>query len=352
MGLPEIHIKTHSLDVRLPFGKALFFATGMVLLTAFLLEGLFRLPSIQARLMPQSYLLPDAYEIKLDFMAKLPARPDCFVLGSSVAHAGIHAAQLNESLAQSDRALTCFNFAAPGAIPAEQVAIAEFVLKEYQPRVLVLMVYFGDFKERPPESQDIAWTQSVWLRYKAGQVNAQGFLIEHSTLYRYILTYRKWATHDYEKLTTDTRLGMQLFGADGSKRDTRQFEKFGLAPDPVLDAAVFRFWKGYRVSADQLTALEAIIDQTAEHGVQLIVVEAPFHRSILNYVEDPEGDYQSFIDAVSLLLAERGISFLRMEDWSVLPDEVWADRNHLNKYGADLFTDWLTGPLFDALSQP
>ncbi len=340
-------LRTATLDVSLPFGKTLTLGLLYLVLALLLAEFALRQPAVQARLLPPGRLLPAAMEIKLRLLAERSQPPDCFVLGSSVVNSGIHAAQLNQSLAELD----CFNFSVPDITIRQQAVIVEFVLRQYQPRLIILGTYIGDFNTRSDEQT--AWIHTTpWLLYQRGQFSPQGWLIEHSAFYRAILAYRGWARHSFASESTDVQTALAQTGPDGSNRNPRQYGHFHLPPDPALEQGLYNFFNAYVFSAEELAGLDTIVELAAAHSAQLVVVELPFHTSLNAYLNDPAGDYASFEQPVAGALAAAGIPFLQLPDWTSLPDEAWANRNHLNGTGADLYTEWLAGKLPAALTAP
>jgi hypothetical protein len=82
-------------------------------------------------------------------------------------------------------------------------------------------------------------------------------------------------------------------------------------------------------------------------GVEIVLLEMPVHDSFIAYFPDGKLDYELAVSTVRTAAEEQSVPFYATIDSSMILDEGWLNRNHLNSQGAQIFSSWLAEIIFD-----
>jgi hypothetical protein len=127
----------------------------------------------------------------------------------------------------------------------------------------------------------------------------------------------------------------------------------GTLPDP--DDALwqvkyyFSVLSEYQVRPENVAGLEQVLNQAGR--TQVLVVAMPVPETYFGFFNDPEADYQRFLDAVSYRAAAHGVPFLTSTPQLQIPVDGWVDYSHLNSEGAMLFSNWLGRQIGEGIAQ-
>jgi hypothetical protein len=267
---------------------------------------------------------------------------DCLALGSSTVRLGIDPDPLGEALARkSGRGVRCFNFGVEGFKATEVAAIADILVADYRPGLLIYGTTPLDYGTLDGEHRPDGVETAPWVRYRRGHFDAEGWVTAHSAAYRYYLTYRQRAD--------PARWRYLLFLEDRARPSG--FLAFEGTPHGNSTMAASRLVQSNdeRPSFD-LGALGRLAALRAR-GVEVVVVEMPLPPGASAMFEHGEADYQNFIEQLQAYADRERIPLVRQGATLALPADAWLGPVHLNAKGARLFSDWLGGELGTATAR-
>lgn len=311
------------------------------------LEWLARQSAVQALLPPPGVGSRSLqFEVQLDRLERFAAagRVDCLIIGSSIAHLGVNPTVVSQTYTDhTGRPLRCFNFGVWGMDAATAGALAPLLVAEYDVPMLIYVTAARDYL-RDPEAGKLL--DNPWMYNRSGQATPATWLVEHSMALRTLgaLINRVHVDNQWMQQVMDVDHATQ---ADGYYRETAVGD-VSRPPDLNAPAEQLYVWmlSEYTVHPAALAGLEQLLATPA----QVLLVEAPMHPSILDFLPQGEADYRAFAEQTQALGASAGAPLL----WGAslpqrIPDAGWSDRFHLNVTGADQFSaevgTWLAGVL-------
>ena len=332
--------------------RTLIFSLVLIVIIFGIAEGITRIPAIQEKLPPPSVgSYHRVFEIRLDLLNEFVEENgdvDCIFMGSSMVAAGINPDVFNQeysSLVGED--IACFNFGIEGLTASSAAVIADFLVREYQPALLIYGTSARDYSEKI--GGDSATALNVpWLRYQSGEFSVEGWLVEHSFAFKYMLVYRNWMTAEIEKFKEDTAASTERFSANGSISWDKEFENISTPPTPDKEKAFFGTMSEYEISQTDLDGLESILG-LRNSETQVVVVEMPVHWTFMYFFDNNEEDYLIFFETIPTLVADNDGIFLPSTSLELIPDHGWANRNHLNTTGSTIFSTWLGEQIANAV---
>ena len=319
-------------------------------------EWFFRLDAVRAGLTgPKIGSRHHQFEIQLGRLEKLvnEGEPiDCIFLGNSMVWLGVNPLIVNQSFQdKTGREIHCFNFGV-SALPASSAGkIAAMLVKKYHPKILIYGTFARDYAV-PADAEDAyVVSDTPWLKYQNGEYNLQGWLYSHSSIFQYKGHMRDFLFMNYleDVFPQQDAPPYQAHGLDPKydiRVDVRTSPDFESAQnrDPVK-------WLGhFEIQQENLQGLRQIVQQS-DNGVQVIVIEMPFHENAYQFFPNEKQDYQPYIQQLDSITASSHTSFWRLDDQPFLSPENWWDYFHLNLQGADRFSEWLGNELADTYLQ-
>ncbi|MBI3160803.1 MAG: hypothetical protein HYZ26_14485 [Chloroflexi bacterium] len=264
---------------------------------------------------------------------------DCIILGSSMPLLGLDPNPLADRLG-----VECFNFSLNGMSAAGAGALAHALLQRYRPTLLIYGVEMRAFAAIDSATQ---WRQLViprpWLQYARGQFTLEGWLLARSRFYGQLLAFSYWAEPLGEWWVTPTSLedydGFEPI--DGQSIDVTQ----PLSEPELTQREIVASLRDYRILPEEWAGLEDLARAAAASGTRLVLVEMPVHESFLLYLGNGAADHAAFIQALEDFSTANEFLFVPSFGQVDLPPAVWADRNHLNRAGAQQFSAWLAARL-------
>lgn len=335
-----------------PLGRAWLGAFLILLLVIGAAEAASRLQFLQDRL-PRPSLGTGHRQFEIqwarlnDFIAQ-EGPPDCIVLGNSTVRSGIDPEILSAAYqAQTGTPIRCFNFGVDGLDAPTAASLARLLVQKAQPHLLILEVTtLGNGRA------SMYISSSPWFQEQLGHPNFDSWLIENSRAYDYyLLLLDLYETPDF--YTHNQQWETQI-NAQGYHRATRVLENAGEAPNPEMEARLFKeIAMRWPETGDEYQAFYASLDQITQlrEGVQIVAIETPLHPTFLLYLEGGEQQYTVFVDQIRQYLDGEAIEFYPVKGILQIPDDHWQDRNHLNYKGAQIFSQWLGQKLGQAVNQ-
>ncbi|MBI5081478.1 MAG: hypothetical protein HZB17_09280, partial [Chloroflexi bacterium] len=277
---------------------------------------------------------------RLDALAKAKGKIDCIFIGSSAVDADVDPqvmAEVFRTRAGDD--LTCFNFALAAMPTASAEMIGKMLITRYHPKILLYGVGPFEFSKDFPDTS----YRAPWVLSQAGDVSAEGVLMEYSFLYRYGVGLSGW--RDVEQIQLGSKLEgtISSFGFNAYKGDA--FE------DPPLPAGM----DPHSLHPPRFDGYRAFLDSRLTTGVQIVVFELPTQLDF-RVKKDPSGELiyrQKLLEPVMADAESRGALFWRTGQilYEVIPLDHFADWQHLNRRGKDVFSRWLGEQLAQEVQQ-
>jgi hypothetical protein len=225
-----------------------------------------------------------------------------------------------------------------GITVADVGALARIVAEDFRPRLLFFAGTAGDFRMTDGGRVPAQVAASSWVRQRLGEASAEGILIAHSALYRYVLTYRSWpapVTWAYLVSLEQHPVGTGFWPIDLTTPMDGPIPQKMPRNFPVPDSEVPRL---------DLTGLARLAD-VRTRDVDVALAEVPVHPTAVDLYEHGREDLAAFRDQVAEFADRNGIPFWRDFPATFVPAGGWFDRAHLNGRGAHAFSDWLGGRL-------
>jgi hypothetical protein len=275
----------------------------------------------------------------------------CLFLGDSTVMTNFAPGPFAEAYRQeTGEAVDCFNFGV-GAVTAVGFAtLSDLLVQEYRPRLLLVGVQALSFTVPEEEQGGADLSANAWVRYKLGDFNLEGWLYEHSHLYRHLGAFGQLATFTANPQEVMQSAAGEVGGAQDGFYPMVGPGPFDVAelPDPAVDHPYlehyFAVMGGFRMLPENLAALERIMALDSP-ATQVIVVEMPVPETFYAFFANGAEDYEAFVEGVKRETAVNHIPFWRITDLSQLPAPLWFNYNHLNADGAPIFSRWLAHQL-------
>ena len=278
---------------------------------------------------------------------------DCIMIGSSMVDVGFNPASFQNSYhAVTGRNIHCFNFGIDASSATSTAALAQILIEDYQPRLLIFGTDPRDYA-LPSEDRDPAVIlETSWVQYRLGDFSLEGWLIEHSHFYRYRLHLSRLARLNFEgTLRSSTKTTFEIL-PNGFTPFSKVSTYINEPPEPGDDSFEVTYYSKvyspYQIYDENLVALERIMGYKE---TQVIVVEMPVSDGLYYFFGNGDKDYDRYISNVSELANRRHVPFWRTEPLDFIPDIGWMDYSHLNTTGAEILSTWLGQQVGNAENQ-
>jgi hypothetical protein len=241
----------------------------------------------------------------------------------------------------ADEPLLCFNLGMMGLRARELVALADYLITRYQPRLLIYGTSVRDFRTEDKGSHPVV--NNPWMQYHLGNFTLQGWLLEHSYAFRYLTLLATWKGSDTARELRASLSQLQTIGAWGYKATGGTDPAIDLTspPDPQTESRFFDALDAFTTTATaDFDGLRAFLALCRQAGVAVAVVEMPVHPTLVGFLSDP-ATFERFLAAVEEIAVENNTGFYPTTDQVALPSNGWYDRNHLNTQGAARLSTWL-----------
>ncbi len=317
--------------------KTILFSLFCLFLILIGYELILRIEGIRSQLPALSIGQIDRYpelDIKLQRLNELSKTEtiNCFLVGSSMVDAGIDPQILSLELSKSSGTnYHCFNFGLSGAMVETSVTIMEFLAAQYSPDLIIFGTSAIEFDRTFVETRELG--QIPWIQYKLGRFSIEGWLVDHSLLYRSLLSLQKMSSPEFKE---DYLWWDQLIDQYGLRVWTNQeMDRSG------VDEILLYDFELNPVDLDQLESIKEFQNQ----GIKVEFVEMPIYPAHLDfYIEGGETSYdQLFVEPVTRSLQTQGNTLIRSQPIisEIVTEDGWYNKNHLNFSGAELFSAWL-----------
>lgn len=336
-----------TLRLNRPFGQTIALATSIFALLlgaaeVFARSDIFRAPLTAPSMGTRHYEFGPKFA-QLEMISKEEGKINCLILGSSMVDLGIDPEVIASTFKeQAGQEIRCFNFAIDALPAAGAAALAEILVTEYEPQLLIYGTDARDYAVRREAEDLTVILDSNWIRYRQGIFTLDGWLLQNSYLYRFRNHLPQLLRFDFEDtLRSNQRGRITKYGFTPVSKTGAQVTT---PPDLNDDAYLLQYYFGllsdYEMQSANLAGLERILD-LSEPALKVAIVEMPVPETYFYFFGNGRQDYQVFIDRVSHLAATKNVPFWQSTPLRFIPDEGWVDYSHMNTKGARIFSAWL-----------
>jgi hypothetical protein len=312
-----------------------------------LVELTARTPQAQKRLPLRSFgNFHYQFEIKwfrLQEFVKQNGGVDVIVLGSSLVNTGVDPEVMSQAyFEQTGKHLRIFNFGVEGLTIDPNSVNARILVDTYHPALLIYVTEMRDFIDGLALDYQQMFLSDPWIQYRQGKINLLGWLIDNSTALQSYLPYRNWMRADFPETIHLYRYRSHNTSASGYEVENGVEENIDIPPDPADPAEInnFETFNNFKIAATRLENLESILALGNNEDTKVLIVEMPVHPTYYVYAGG-EAVHHQFQQTISSLVMNADGSFIPAESCSDIPLDGRANRWHLNKKGAPIFSTCL-----------
>jgi hypothetical protein len=346
-----------SLKFSRPTHQTLLLALGSFVILVLSLEAVARSKPVQAHVPFQAYGSNHIqFEVQIKKLKAFIAQkglPDCLILGTSQSLRSIDPKAFAKTYKElTGKDILCYNFSVVGATLPTTYLLSKILVNQLHPKLLIVGTSFLDFTERRENRNDLRFEENTWIAYQLGKPTIKGWLLEHSYAYR-LLTLISYGAPDGLKFANVANETRKWIGQIGDSGFGYSDEIYNLEEDMspgFLKNFLDDFGK-FRVSTRNLDSLEMIIEVAQQAKAQPIIVEMPYHPSLID-LRDSQGQplpekekLEKFVLQVNTQIASianlHQILFWTTHHLDIFPKNGWHDRYHLNGNSSPLFSRWL-----------
>jgi hypothetical protein len=338
-----------TLHLQRPLGKTLALTLLMLLLLGGAAELTARSEPFQ-RLLREPGMGSRHYQLgrklaRLDAIIKNSGPIDCLILGSSMVDVGFDPHAFREGYKEATgQDIHCFNFGIDASTAVSAAAIAQILVEDYRPRILIYGTDARDYAVASEDNDPAVILESNWVRYRLGHFSLDGWLLDHSYFYRYRhYLFRLSRLYLEETLRSQTTLNYEIT-ADGHTPLTTVSTYINDPPDPKDDSFevtyTFSIFSSFEMLEENLDALERIMAHNNQE-TQVIITEMPVADGLYYFFGNGKDDHQRFLTQVGQLAQAHQVPFWQTTALDLIPDDGWVDYSHVNTTGAAIFSNWL-----------
>ncbi len=270
---------------------------------------------------------------QLDIYCRENGPPRYLFIGNSKVGQGVDPDLVSRSYegVTGDR-LSCVNFGFGGNTSDFLPIILKIIEEDFNPGKIVLDL------TGPYQVKTFPHEKSAWLRYRTGDFNISGWMIEHFHFIRVFLRLRHWMeqpAQDYQlKAAIRDRGKVEDIGFT-EKRKRELLEKEVSSRNDPKTLAGREGDESEKNRAEEQVFLR-IIDLIGPEN--LVFFELPLSFRITRSL----GDFRYRKERSEKISRGNGIPLVRMEDLKQLPLDSWMrDGLHMEKPGIEAFSLWL-----------
>ena len=348
-------------------GRTLALAVVLTLVLAAILEGAARTSFVQSRVPFQAYGSNHIqFELQINKLKAFAAQhgaPECLILGTSQSLRGIDPKNLSQAyLQKTGKELHCYNFSIVGANLITTASFSKILVDAYHPNLIILGTSFLDYTQAREKRFDSRFQENAWLDYQVGRFSLEGWLVDHSYAYRLLMlvSYSAPDSLDFRKTAKEVRKWDSQLTDEGYGYSEEVIDPWGVL-DPGEIKNFLEEFDDFSVSQQNMDSLGKIVQEAQQKGVQVIIVEMPYHPSLVELRGLEGASYQEirsklghFIQQVDeqtrQIASQYAIPYWTASQAGEMPNRGWHDRYHLNKYGSAVFSQWLAESIAQAIT--
>ncbi|MBE2199760.1 MAG: hypothetical protein IAE79_14190 [Anaerolinea sp.] len=343
--------RSRTLQLSRPFGRSLLLAGLFLILFLSLTELVLRVAPVHfflgAPALGSEHRQFEQQWKRLEMYHAAYGPVACIMVGDSTVMSNFSPAAFADSYRQqTGEEITCYNFGVGAFTVMGFATLAEILIREYSPQLLIVGVEGLNFTVPRDEQGDTDLSRVPWARYQLGEFTLEGWLYEHTYLYRYLGVLGQLVTFevDYKEVLQAAADERSAYADGHSPLQGSGPLDVSVPPNPEIDHPYIEHYfaahSPFRLLPENLEALDKIL-ALDNATTRIILVEMPVTDTFHTFFGNGEQDYRMFIDTLSTKAAAANISFWRMDDLQTLPYPTWFNYNHLNSDGAPIFSRWL-----------
>ena len=361
MKTKRVHFQINKNAAYLPLQAILLF-----FFTAILLELGARTDFVQSKV-PFQALGTDniEFEAKFDNINAVIERDgpiDCLFIGNSTVGRGMDPIIFNAAYqVASGEEIRCFNFSVNGTNIPSSIMIIKILVKHYHPKLVILGTSTGEYAAGFHDVPQERYVDNPWFKYQLGEFSPIGWLTDNSFAYRMLLLFSYSANHGLNLQPTYDKVPPNNKNRDNYGFGYTAEVKTDINTPTKADRERFyHIFGGLIASRNIAASLEDLFQFQQQAGFQIVLVEMPYHKSLITLYDTPgkfeekREDLAEFYYSIREQLLDaanrHNVLFLRTTHLFMIPDNGWKDREHLNGPGAAIFSQWLGSQLGTALS--
>ncbi len=332
------HIKSYDLiNISIkPFFLQVFWIILAAIPFLILTELIIRIPGLDDNLPPPSPSISfpyTEYEIKFKRYFK-NSSSNCLLIGSSVVNTDVDPVILEEKINPNlTRPLSCLNLGLSGSVFEVTESILKTLVTWNKPEIVFIGVSPYDFDGNFIKTRPL--TKIPTFSYNNGNPTFIGWLFNRFRFPWYFVSLSNQSNPIYRE---------QVFFWENlvdSKGMRRSYD---------IGEIVIRSWsvkhREYSANPVDLAAFDALLDYLHSENIDIVVFEIPTNSKYIPfYLRGGEGVYKrTFLEPVTKILEKYDIEMIYTEHDLLSPENLnnWHDQTHLNAFGAEEFTIYLT----------
>lgn len=347
--LRGIRFKPITLQIQRRAEKTLSLTLILLILLVGTAEWVARLEAFQKILTPpkmgsRHYQL--GYKLSLlDNAIKKNGPIDCIMVGSSMADNGFDPDAFLVGYKEiAGKEIRCFNFGMDASSATSTAALVRILIEDYQPRILIFGTDPRDYAVPSEDNDPSAILDTPWVKHRQGKFSIDGWLLDHSYLYRYRPHLSRLMRLNFEGTLGSATKDIFEVHSNGftPRREVSTYINQPPVPgDDSFEVKYYtRIYSSYKMLDENLEALERIMGYNGM-ATEVIIVEMPVSDGLYYFFGNGRADYSQFVTRVLKLAGQYNVPFWQTEPLDSIPDYGWVDYSHLNTAGAKIFSTWL-----------
>lgn len=343
--------RSRTLQLSRPYGHALLLAALFLILFLALTELALRVAPVHlflgAPALGSDHRQFEQQWHRLEMYQAAHGPVECIMIGDSTVMSDFSPSALGDAYRQqTGEEITCYNFGVGAFSVMGSSLLAEILIREYSPQILIVGVEGLNFTVPRDEQGGTDLSRVPWARYQLGEFTLEGWLYQHTYLYRYLGVLGQLVSFevDYKEVLQAAANERSVYEDGYSPLQGSGPLAVSEPPDPEIDHPYIEHYfaahSPFLLLPENLEALDKIL--ALDNAVtRIILVEMPVADTFHTFFGNGEDDYRMFIDTLHTKATAADVSFWRMDDLQALPYPAWFNYNHLNSDGAPVFSRWL-----------
>lgn len=323
-----------TLQIKSPFGGLLIYSLFYLVLLCSVLEFAARTSLTQGILQYESYGSShpqfETQILQINARQALQGQIDCIFIGNSQVLYGIDPLTVEQTfLEKTGETIHCQNFGLGGMPPMTARSVAELLISQYHPSVIVFGTGLWDYTSSAGNESIVS---SPWVQYKLGIFSVDGWLFDHSQAYRLIFGLdRHLQNMEGDDKFIDPTGHSTLTGHAQLTTDEQKEYFYTIAKRPEIT----------QLQRDGFRELLAL--NSAE--TRIIIMEMPSDPIFYSMNRKARNLHPEF---EAMLISETTLSNTHLwltQNSVTIPADGWYDLLHLNEEGAIYFSRLLGGQM-------
>lgn len=274
---------------------------------------------------------------------------DVVILGNSMVNTGIDPVIFEDKYySLSGEKLRVFNFGVEALTVEPLSVLAQLINERYHPGTIILFTEMRDYIADNGTEVTRQFLDNSWMRYQMGIPSLEGYLVDHTAIFKYLLTWRNWSSASFLDDQRTVLYRQANVTPQGYEPDRNQ-DVFDPSQPSVVDPAQrdkFALAANFEIAPSRALNLQEIISLNTT-GVHVIVTEMPVYPTYFAYF-GPASVRTQYLQDLGLLVQNAGGVFVSAIPYTDIPLSGRVDDHHLNVDGAPVFSELLAEQLYTA----